>query len=269
MTIRFWADLPSRSFRGLDPETTVAVLPIAATEQHGPHLPVSVDTTIMNGMLTEAMALPLEKVQALVLPTLAVAKSNEHLHSPGTLTLAYDTAIKSWIEIGECVLRAGLFKLVIITSHGGNVDPIGIVCRELRVRHGMLAVQTSWRRFGLPVGVYADLDAVHGIHAGDIETSLMLHFRPDLVDMSAAGTFTPVTVELEEDYRYLRPIGAHASFGWMAQDVHPSGAAGAASLATAEKGRLTAAFQAQGFVDLLREVARFPLARLSGAAPSL
>jgi creatinine amidohydrolase len=269
MTIRFWADLPSHAFRGLDPEATVAVLPIAAIEQHGPHLPVSVDTTIMNGMLAEAMALPADDVHSLVLPTLAIAKSNEHLHSPGTLTLSYETAIKSWIEIAEGVLRAGLRKLVIVTSHGGNVDPIGIVCRELRVRHGMLAVQTSWRRFGLPQGLYAELDAVHGIHAGDIETSLMLHFRPDLVDMGAAGTFTPVMVELEKDYRYLRPIGAHASFGWMAHDVHPSGAAGDASLATAEKGRLTAVFQAQGFVDLLREVARFRLDRLAGPAPSL
>jgi creatinine amidohydrolase len=268
MTIRFWADLPSHAFRGLDPQTTVAVLPLAAIEQHGPHLPVSVDTTIMNGMLAEAMALPEANCQALVLPTVSVAKSNEHLHSPGTLTLSYETAIRSWIEIGECVLRTGLKKLVIVTSHGGNVDPLGIVCRELRVRHGMLAVQTAWRRFGLPPGLYGDLDAVHGIHAGDIETSLMLHFRPDLVDMAAAAPFTPIMVEMDGEYRHLRPTGPHA-FAWMAQDVHPSGAAGDASLATAEKGRLTAAFQAKGFVELLDDVVRFPLARLTGPAPDV
>lgn len=268
MTIRFWAELRSDDFKGLDPDATVAVLPIAATEQHGPHLPVSVDTTIMNGMLAEAMALAPADVEALVMPTLGVGKSNEHLHSPGTLTFTYETAIRSWIELGEGVLRAGLKKLVVVTSHGGNVDPIGITCRELRVRHGMLAVQTAWRRFGLPPGLYADLDAVHGIHAGDIETSLMLHFRPDLVDMSKAGVFTPVMVGMEADYAYLRPTGQHA-FGWMAQDVHPSGAAGDATQGTAEKGRATAALQARGFVDLLREVARFPLDRLAGPAPRL
>ena len=268
MPIRFWGDLPSHAFRDLDPEATLAVLPIAAIEQHGPHLPVSVDFTIMTGMLATAMALPSDGVDALVLPTLAVGKSNEHLHAPGTLTFSYETAIRSWIELGEGVLRAGLRKIVVVTSHGGNVDPIGILCRELRVRHGILAVATAWRRFGLPDGLYAELDAVHGIHAGDMETSLMLHFRPDLVDMQAASLFEPVMVELARDYDKLRPIGPHA-FGWMAQDIHPSGAAGDASLGTAEKGRLTASFQAQGFVDLLREVARFPLAKLSGAAPPL
>jgi creatinine amidohydrolase len=134
------------------------------------------------------------------------------------------------------------------------------------VRHNMLAVATAWSRFGLPEGVYARLDAAHGIHAGDMETSLMLHFRPDFVRMEAAETFTPIMIDMEAEYRYLRPTGPHA-FGWMAQDVHPSGAAGDASLATAEKGRLTAEFQAGGFLGLLADVARFPLARLTGAAP--
>lgn len=258
MPIRFWSDLRSSEFNALDPQTTVAVLPIAATEQHGPHLPVSVDTTIMNGMLAEAMVLPADDLTVLVLPTLAVGKSNEHLHSPGTLTFSYETVIKSWIEIGESVLRAGLRKMVIVTSHGGNVDPMGIVARELRVRHGMLAVVTAWRRFGLPAGMYADLDALHGIHAGDIETSLMLHFRPDLVDMAAAAAFTPVTIAMEKDYALLRPTGMHA-FAWMAQDVHPSGAAGDASLGTADKGKATALHQAEGFLALLRDVTKFPL----------
>jgi creatinine amidohydrolase len=137
-----------------------------------------------------------------------------------------------------------------------------VVARELRVRHGMLAVTTAWRAFGLPPGLYADLDANHGIHAGDIETSLMLHFRPDLVDMTKAATFSPLTVEMAaEGYSWLRPTGLHA-MAWMAQDVHPSGAAGDASLATVEKGKATAAFQAKGFVELLADVARFPLERL-------
>jgi creatinine amidohydrolase len=108
---------------------------------------------------------------------------------------------------------------VIVTSHGGNIDPMKVVARELRVRHGMLAVTTAWRAFGLPQGTYADLDANHGIHAGDIETSLMLHFRPDLVDMSQAGRFDPLTIAMATSYKWLRPTGLHA-FAWMAQDVN-------------------------------------------------
>jgi creatinine amidohydrolase len=265
MSARFWGDLKSSDFAGLSPEATVAVLPLAAIEQHGPHLPVSVDTTVMNAMLALAMPQVPAGLGVLVLPTQAICKSNEHLHSPGTLTISWESAIRSWIEIGESVKRAGLRKLVLVTSHGGNVDPMKVVARELRVSQGMFAVSTSWSNFGLPPELYAELDAKHGIHAGDIETSLMLHFRPDLVDMSKAGRFVPRTVEMaDEGYKWLRPTGPHP-FAWMAQDVHPSGAAGDASLATAEKGKATAEFQAAGFVELLADVARFPLATLHKA----
>ena len=266
MTARFWGDLKTTDFEGLSVDGTVAVLPLAAIEQHGPHLPVSVDTTIMNAMLALAMPQVPAGLDVLVLPTMAVCKSNEHLHSPGTLTLTWETATRAWIEIGESVKRAGLRKLVIVTSHGGNIDPMKVVARELRVAHGMLAVTTSWRAFGLPEGVYADLDANHGIHAGDIETSLMLHFRPDLVDMGRAAAFKPQTVTMaEEGYAWLRPTGLH-TMAWMAQDVNASGAAGDASLATAAKGEATAALQARRFVELLADVARFPLDRLHAAA---
>ena len=259
MTARFWGDLKSSDFTALTPERTVAVLPLAAIEQHGPHLPVSVDTTVMNGMLAEAMPLVPADLDVLVLPTQAICKSNEHLHSPGTLTVGWESAIRAWIEIGESVKRAGFSKLVLITSHGGNVDPMKIAARELRVGHGMLAVTTAWMSFGLPEGIYAELDIRHGIHGGDVETSLMLHFRPDLVDMSKAGLFKPHTVTMaEEGYRHLRPTGPHA-FAWMAQDVNRSGAVGDASLATAEKGKATAALQAKGFAELMADVARFPL----------
>lgn len=264
MSARFWGDLKSADFAGLSAERAVAVLPLAAIEQHGPHLPVSVDTTIMTGMLAQAMPLVPAELDVLVLPTQAICKSNEHLHSPGTLTVSWESAIRSWMEIGESVKRAGLRKLVLLTSHGGNVDPMKIVARELRVSHGLLAVTTGWTSFGLPDGLYDEMDARHGIHGGDVETSLMLHFRPDLVDMSKAGRFLPRTVEMQGDYAWLRPTGLHA-FAWMAQDVHPSGAAGDASLASAAKGAATAAHQARGFAELLADVLRFPLADLHRA----
>lgn len=262
MKKHFWADLTTVEFAGLDPETTIAILPIAAIEQHGPHLSVATDTVIADGMIAETLRLLPQDLDVLVLPTQAIGKSNEHLRSPGTLTLGWETAIRVWTEIGESVHRAGLRKLVIINSHGGNVDPIGIVARELRVRLGMLVVAAAWRRLGLPAGLFSDLESAVGIHAGDIETSLMLHFRPDLVQMDRAANFAPATIEIAQTFDVLRPTGFN-SFAWIAQDLHASGACGDASAATAEKGRATAAFQAGEFVKLLRDVSRFKLDRLA------
>src|SRR6266478_391528 len=156
--------------------------------------------------------------------------SNEHLRSKGTITFSAENLLRIWFEVGEAVHRAGLRKLVIVNSHGGNAEVIGILARELRVRLGMLAVTSQWRRFGLPPNTYSAYDATYGIHAGDIETQ----------------------------FTHLRPIGTHA-FGWIAPDLNPDGAVGDAAGGTAEKGRLTAEFQADGFIALLRDVARFSL----------
>lgn len=264
MSVRAWGDLKSSEFAGLDPESTIVILPLAAIEQHGPHLPVSVDTTIMEGMLAAlSAAKPPESV--LVLPVQAVAKSDEHIRAPGTLTYSATTALAAWADIGAGVARAGLRKLVIVSSHGGNRDLMGVLARDLRIRHSMLAVTTSWRFFGVPEGLFGKLDVTHGIHAGEIETSLMLHLAPGLVDMAAAGRFEPVAARMDGEYAYLRPTGPHA-FGWIAGDLHPSGAAGDASLASAEKGRLTIEHQIAGFLELLADVARFPLSGLQKPA---
>jgi creatinine amidohydrolase len=258
----YWNELKTTDFAGLDPETTVVVWPIAATEQHGPHLPVATDTAIAEGMVAEVRARLPDDLSILILPTQAVGKSNEHLRSPGTITLSAETALRAWVEIGEAVHRAGLRKLVMVNSHGGNTDLISIVARELRVRFGMLVVACAWSRLGKPPGLYTDEELAVGIHAGDVETSLMLHFRPDLVDMTKAENFAPSTIEIAKEFELLRPTGFTA-FGWIAPDLHPSGAAGDASRATAEKGRLTAAHSAEAFIRLLREVVRFRLDRLA------
>jgi len=262
MTKRFWMDLTTTEFAGLDPERTIAVLPVAAVEQHGPHLPVSTDTEIANGMVRETLkVLPADRT-VLFLPTQSIGKSNEHIRSPGTLTLTAETAIRSWTEIGESVHRAGIRKLVLVNSHGGNVDVLSIVARELRVRLNMLAVACQWSRFGSPPGLYTEQESAVGIHAGDMETSMMLHFRPDLVDMSKARNFEPTTVEIARTFKHLRPTGFTA-FGWIAQDLHTAGAAGDATQATAEKGRLTAEHRARAFVELLADVEQFSLSRLA------
>jgi len=150
MPSRHWGDLKTTDFDALDPERTIAILPLAAIEQHGPHLPVSTDTSIMTGMIETAFPLVSPDVTALFLPIEAVAKSNEHIHSKGTLTLSAESVFRTWVEIGESVNRAGIKKIVLMTSHGGNLDPMKVVARELRVRFGQLAVVTSWTAFGRP-----------------------------------------------------------------------------------------------------------------------
>lgn len=254
----YWADLTSAEFRALDPQKTIAVLPVAAIEQHGPHLAVSTDATLGEGMIAELVNRLPDDVSILIMPMMSVGKSNEHARHPGTLTFSAETALRMWVELGECVHRAGLRKMVFINSHGGNAELLSVVTRELRVRFNMLAVLTQWRRFGLPEGMYTALEAAHGIHAGDIETSQMLHFRPDRVRMEHVRDFPPRAAELEKTYKYLKPTGLHA-FGWICTDLNPDGAVGDASLATAEKGRLTAEHQALGFIELLREIARLPI----------
>lgn len=258
---RHWFEMTTEDFRTGDTANWIAVLPIAAIEQHGPHLPVGVDSMIMQGYLDRAIPLIPTDIPATFLPIQTIGKSNEHLEFPGTVSLSAETVIRAWTEIGESVHRAGIRKLLIVNSHGGNMSAMDIVARDLRVRHGMLVAFTSWHMFGYPKGAYSEDETRLGIHAGEIETALMLAFRPDVVRMDNAKNFRPVTYEMEETFKYLR-TGRPGGFGWMAQDIHPEGAAGDASKATVENGALSAEFGAQALVDLLRDVRDFDLSRL-------
>jgi creatinine amidohydrolase len=254
----WWGDYRTTEYASIDPEATIAVLPVAAIEQHGPHLPVSTDTTIMHGMLETVIARLPEDLDIRILPVQAVGKSNEHVHAPGTLTVSPLAAIQSWAELGTSVNRAGVRKLVIVNAHGGNEEIMGIVTRELRVAFKMLAVKTSWTRFGMPAGLYTDAEMRYGIHGGDMETSLMLHFRPDLVEMANAENFVSNVERAEKEFALLRQTGTHA-YAWIASDLNAHGVVGNAAAATAEKGRLTADHQADGFVTLLRDVRKAKL----------
>lgn len=246
----WWGEFPASGFADFDRKATIALLPIAAIEQHGPHLPVCTDEAIMQGMLAAVARLLPDMIDLRILPIQSVGKSDEHLFAPGTLSLPATALIENWTALGALVAGTGLRKLVIVNAHGGNDEVMGIVARNLRVRHGMLVAKTSWLSFGQPAGTYSEMELRDGIHGGDIETSLMLHFRPDLVDMSRAGNFESSNAKAARDYRHLRAVGRNA-FAWAANDLNPSGSVGNASAATAGKGAATADWQARGLIELL------------------
>jgi creatinine amidohydrolase len=260
---RNWMEMTWRDIADSGAETRrwIAVLPLAAVEQHGPHLPLGVDTYIAEAYLARVDKLLPDNLPVSVLPVQRVGVSAEHLSFPGTLHISATTAIAAWTEIGESLARAGVRKLVLITSHGGNVSAMELVARDLRTRLGMLAVTVGWHRFGYPEGTFGGEEKRHGIHAGDVETSLMLAARPDTVHMDKAPNATPATIAMAREFRWLgayRPAG----FAWMTQDLNPTGAVGNATLATAAKGEAAFEQGAQAFVELLREIDRFDLARL-------
>jgi creatinine amidohydrolase len=240
----------------------IAVLPLAATEQHGPHLPLRTDVLIAQAYLERVRELLPENIPATFLPVEEIGISTEHTDYPGTLTLRADVALKKWAAIGEDAARAGIKKLVIVTSHGGNSAAMTIVAQDLRAQYGLLAVTTAWSRFGAPDGLFSAEELRHGIHGGAVETSIMLARYPNEVRMDAIADFHPTSIAMEKEYRRLsthRP----AQFAWQAQDLHPSGAAGDATQASAETGERLLDHGARAFCELLADVDNFDVMKLA------
>ena len=267
-TSRFWADWSTLDFSlaRVDGslQQTIAVLPVAATEQHGPHLPLRVDTALVDGVIASALPNLAADVPALFLPTQAVGLSPEHAQFAGTLTLRAETVIRLWTELGECVAASGLKKLVLLNSHGGQVGLMDVVARDLRARLGLLVYSVNW--FGLPLTGPAgeDVNALFsaeehrfGIHAGDIETSMMLALAPQQVDMGKARNFASTSQERAQNFPILGN-GKSAKLGWQMQDYNPAGAVGDASAATADKGRAVLDAAGRALASLLGEIHRLP-----------
>jgi creatinine amidohydrolase len=253
-----WAEYRAPEYHQIDPMRTIAILPTAAIEQHGPHLPVGVDTMIAEGLLALLRKDCPDDLDIRILPVQAVGKSNEHLWAAGTLTLTAETALAAWVQIGLSVARAGVRKIVIINSHGGNLDLISILSRELRVQAGMLAVKAQWGSFGAPEGLFSAQENRFGIHGGDAETSMMLAFRPETVDMSLAQDFRS-----SAENAPIPPTGP-VSLGWVSADLNPHGVVGEAHLGTAAKGQALAAYYVAGMIGLLHQLRDLPL---DGYAP--
>jgi creatinine amidohydrolase len=248
----FWREMATTGFR--DCADWIAVMPVAAIESHGPHLPVGVDAMIAEALVARvAEALP-EGLPATFLPVQEVCKSDEHIAFPGTLTLGWETTIRGFLETGASVARAGVRKLVIVTSHGGNVAPMGVVARELRIAHGLMAVTTAWGTGADIADLLPQGEADYGIHGGASETAQMLAIRPDLVAMARAEDFRTAQLSHVRRFRHLRFHGPTAT-GWMTGDLHPAGAAGNAASATREAGQEILRRHAAAFLELLHEVA--------------
>ena len=240
----------------------IAVLPLAATEQHGPHLPLETDVMIGQAYLARVREYLPDATPATFLPIERIGISTEHVDFAGTQTLSTEAALRQWKAIGESVARAGVRKIVIVTSHGGNAAAMTLVAQELRAYHRMLAVTTSWFRFGTPAGLFPAEELRHGIHGGAVETSIMLARYKEHVRLDAIADFRPRSIAIEKQYRWLsaqRP----APFAWQTQDLHPSGAVGNATLASPEKGEALLDHGARGFVELLDDVDKFDVRDLS------
>lgn len=257
---RPWAHLKSPDFARLDATRTVAVLPLAATEQHGPHLPLSVDTDLLEGVIAHTLPHLAPDLPVLLLPTQTVGRSIEHLAFAGTLTLESEALIQSWLQIGQGVARAGVKKLVLLNSHGGNVSSMDIVGRELRARHGLTVLMVQTFSLKLPAQVQALFPPEEhrfGAHGGDMETSMMLALHPERVDMAQARHFASTSQQRAQRYAVLGD-GQSAKLAWSVQDLNPLGAAGNAAAATAEKGRAVLEASGRVLAQLLAEACELP-----------
>ncbi|HLI98488.1 MAG TPA: creatininase family protein [Bradyrhizobium sp.] len=259
---RDWADIRRPDVTDGDRANWIAVLPLAATEQHGPHLPCETDILIAQAYLARVRELLPRTLPVTFLPLQPVGISTEHLDFPGTLTLSPEAALKNWMAIGEDLARAGLKKLVMVTSHGGNSAAMSLVGQELRAHRGMLVVATAWSRLSSPQALFSAEEVHHGIHGGAVETSIMLARYHAQVRREAIADFHPSTITMTKNFRFLsaqRP----APFAWQVQDLHPSGAVGDATQASAEKGERLIEQGAQAFCELLADVDKFDLQRLA------
>ena len=260
-----WDRLTSPEIREVMTVDPVVVLPLAAVEQHGPHLPLSTDRIIGDGIVDAALdRLADEDLRVLRLPTQGTGASREHEAFPGTLSLAPGTLEGVLVDLGASLARAGMRRLVIANSHGGNRSVVDRAALTLRKAHAMLVVKAHYFLFPPPEDVhFPEGEWRHGIHGGALETAMMLHLDPESVRREELRPFPSLGEELEESSDRLAPEGA-AAFAWSAEDLSPDGVVGDATLADAETGARLVAHYAGCLADVIRDAHRFPVERLRG-----
>ena len=247
-----WSHQTSSDLNDLVTLGALAVQPIGAIEQHGPHLPLGTDSIIAQAVAVEA--LHRSPIMALLLPTISVGLSSEHLWAPGTLSFSPTTVLSVLLDTAESLMRARIRKLVFLNGHGGNSALLRVACREIKVKFG---IQTFLAHPQLPrdQGGNSGLDDEHGfaIHAGAGETSLMLHIDPSTVKLDRATSNLPMWLD---DYEHIG-FGKDVTFGWTSDDFNPSGVIGDPTLASADHGKVLYEGAVERFVNVLDEVSRF------------
>lgn len=231
----------------------VLVQPIASIEQHGQHLPLATDLLVCEAATEAVVNQRGEELDLWLLPPLAYGKSNEHAWAAGTITLSAATLLSVLDELGKSVAATPIRRLAFVNGHGGNTSLLDVACRDLHLKYGLMTflVHPSLPPDHGGRGNPAELGM--GVHAGLQETSLVLHLRPDLVDMSAARSNVPTYQQ-----RYSRVgFGKPARHGWLASDFGPDGVIGDPTAATAELGAQMFESIVANLGETLAEVARF------------
>ena len=263
-TVRWWQTLTTVEASRVALADPVVVLPVAAIEQHGPHLPLSTDLDIGLGLLSEAFGRIPEDFPAWALPPQAIGCSREHARFAGTLSVEPEQLSALIEATGEVLAHIGVRRLVLSNSHGGNRHALEAAGLRLRDELGMLVVNASWFRFPRPEDVdLPEGEWRHGLHGGAVETAMMMHLRPDLVRTSEVVRAPSLGEELAETLRRIGPEGA-ASFSWLAGDLNPDGVVGDATLADADLGAHLVSHYGEVLGEVIEEARAFPIGRLKG-----
>ncbi len=233
---------------------SILVLPTGAIEHHGPHLPLSTDWLMADRIGRGVVEAAAEAgVDTWLLPSLAYTKSDEHHWAPGTMWLNADTLLQTVVDIGRSIANTPARTIVFYNGHGGNIALLQVALRELRRRFGL---RTFLMGSGMNGGDGVNGPDEHGfgVHGGHSETSMILHLRPDLVDMTKAERWIP---EHMLDLEYIRFNGGPVHFGWLSNDFGDAGVVGDASEANAAWGAELYDAAITNGVASLREIARF------------
>lgn len=229
---RNFAYLNWKQVEALPKETTLLVLPTAAIEQHGHHLPLATDTLINNVLLGRALALIPNELPIYALPPVCYGKSNEHIGFPGTIAMSATTYMSVLHDIGVSIAAAGFKKLVLYNSHGGNTALNDVMARDLRAELGLRTFHMS-AGAGVKAEGLNEQEAKYGFHAGEWETAMLLRATPELVDTSA---YTVNYIAQLEDESLLSPENGPVNFAWLTKDIAKSGVMGDPRAASAENG---------------------------------
>jgi creatinine amidohydrolase len=244
-----WANLRSPQFNRSSMAQTIAILPIGSTEQHGPHLPVQVDTLLATEVAQRAAVMYQGKQPVLVLPPLWVSLAEHHMMMAGTLSLDHATLLAFIRCIVRSLARQGCGQVLLLNGHGGNMAALVSVVDQLSGELDVpLSTSTYWvaaaEAFGEILEGQSNL-----LHACEAETSMLMYLRPDLVDAVAARMLkAPAS-------GFLQPAGSHRwrPIGYWSC----SGVVGIPALATAEKGERLLKAAARAVAGLLESAGAF------------